>query len=127
MIRDEVCAYAIKGLTKAVEAHEKGDFLSVGDGYDDYDQMLTREESSPDDILYITLMFWEAWADTAEHTWRFYPPFVKDDWPKMARTLLEDLKADRKVTDGTILTHFVQKPRSPKQSLITRLNNLLKS
>jgi hypothetical protein len=126
MERDEIRANAIKGLTKAIEAHESGDFLSVGDGYDDYDEKLKRDEHSPDDVLFITLMFWEAWADSAEHTWKFYPPFSKDDWPKMARTLLEDLKADNKVTDETILSHFVQKPRAPKKSFLEKIKSLMK-
>lgn len=123
--KDQAREHAINYLSQAIESHERGDFLSVGDGFDEYDQMLPRQEISADDLLYITLEFWESWADTAEHTWEFYPPFTESDWPKLARILLEDLKANRKVTDKTILDHFVQKPRPPKRSLLERLKDLL--
>jgi len=127
MNKDEARAYAIKYLTSALEAHQRGEFLSISDGHEEYDQMLIREEVSVNDLLYITLEFWASWADTAEHDWMFYPPFTKDDWPMMARILLNDLEANRVVTDETILRHFVQQPRPPRQSLLDRLKNLLKS
>ena len=57
----------------SLEFHKAENYLSLVDGYDEYDRMLPREGLTSDDPLVIALDFWGSWTDTAEHTWRFYP------------------------------------------------------
>ena len=120
---DEARTHAIRYLTEAIKAHEKGDFLSVGDGFDEYDRMLPRDGKELNKLLIITLEFWASWSDTAEHSWKFYPPFKEGDWPQLAKILLEDLKVNREVTNKTLLEHFVPKPPQPRRSFFECLRN----
>lgn len=110
---DQARIHAVKYLTRAIESHERGDFLSVSDGYNEYTQQLSRHDRSPDGLLFITQEFWLHWARSAERTQGYYSPILKDEWPKLARILLEDLKNNRNVTNKTILEHFVIKHSNP--------------
>jgi len=123
---DAARKHAITWLAHSLELHQAGNYLSIGDGYDEYDRMLPREGLDNDDPLIIALEFWASWADTAEHSWHFYPGFAKDDWPRLAKILLEDLKANRRVSDKTLLESFSPKPRKVKRGIAKRLKGLLK-
>jgi len=122
---DAARKHAINWLTHSLELHEAGDYLSIGDGYDEYDRMLPRDGLKSDDPLIIALEFWDRWIDTAEHSWKFYPGFGKDDWPRLARILLEDLKASRVVSDKVLLESFSPKPHKAKRGMVERLKKLM--
>lgn len=117
--------HAIRGLTHDLECHEAGDYRSIGRDYDEYDQMLPREGIESDDPLMVALDFWASWTDTAIHNWKYYPGFTKDDWPRLARLLLEDLKAHRRVSDAVLLSNFGPKPIPPRVGMFAWLRRLI--
>ena len=123
--KDQARSHAIYHLTATVASQRIGDYHSIGSGYDEYDQMLSREGLLNNDLLMITLEFWASWADCAAHDWRNYPGMGKDDWPSLADTLIEDLKANRAVTDKILLQHFVNQPPKQRRSIMTRIRKAL--
>ncbi len=106
MDENELKNYAIQSLEEALKAHEKDDLLSIGDGFDEYDRLLPREGIENHSILYIALEFGASWSDSALHGWLFYEGMNKDDWPRLAKILIDDLKSGREVTSRELLEKF---------------------
>lgn len=118
---EEARNFAIRSIEKALEAHESGNVLSIEDGLEKFEVLIPREDLAPNSLLFLTQEFWSGWADSAIHGWHFYEPLGKDDWPRLARILLDDLRANREVTDSVIVSKFRVAPRLKSDSILSRL------
>jgi hypothetical protein len=69
-------------------------------GYDEIDAGLPRDSSDPKwKKLFVALTFWDSWIDASNHEWRYYEPLKADDWPRLARSIAEDLRNDHDLKD----------------------------
>ena len=99
-------AYLIEYLTKDAEHQRAGQLAAIGQGFDDIDMNLPRGAGSEFDKLHIALNFWDSWQDARNHEWQYYPKIKRDDWPRLAMSIIADLLADRNIQDAVILDQF---------------------
>ncbi len=118
----EVKQQMIQGLEAAAQAHEAGNLPAIEEGYDDIDAVLPRDRGPEFNKLFVALHFWDGWIDARSHEWRYYKGIKAQDWPELARAIVEDLRNDRNITDERVLRHFRLSP--PWPSLWTRIRNL---
>lgn len=121
---DEAKTIAISGLEKALLAHEAGKWLDVEDNLDKYEVAIPRNEIPSNSLLYLTLEFWSAWADSANHEhWGFYPPMGKNDYPRLAKVILSNLRSNTEITNEEIIKNFCV---YPSESIFSKLKNVFK-
>jgi hypothetical protein len=121
---EEAKSIAIKGLEKALISHENANWLELENNLDLYENAIPREEVSPNSLLYLTLEFWSAWADSANHDhWDFYPPMGKNDYPRLAKILLNNLQSNAEVTNEEIVKNFSV---YPTMSIFSKLKGMFK-
>ena len=113
--------FAIDSIEKALVAHERGDDSSIENGLEEFQGLIPREELAPNSLLLLTEEFWCGWSSCAEHDWQFFEPLGKDDWPRLARILLDDLTSNREVTDSVLLSEFRVVPKDESGSFLSRL------
>ena len=118
---EEARQLAINSLENALDAHKNNDLLSIENGFEKYEGLVSESNVPANSLLYLTLEFWAGWSDSAIHNWLFYEPLKKDDWPRLAVIILEALKENKEITNPVILESFRVKP---KTSLITKLKGL---
>jgi len=109
---------AIESIEKSLIAHESEEFFSIGDDLDEYELLLDKQELQQDSLLLITYEFLTGWSDSAAHDWYHWEPLKKDDWPRLAKIILNDLQANREVIDSEILSEF-RYISEPKRSIIS--------
>ena len=114
---------AVQGIENAIIAHNNEEYSVVEKGLEEYEMAIPRNEIEPNTLLFLTLEFWSCWADSANHGyWEFYPPIGKNDFPRLAAILLNNLTTNTEVTNEEIKSNFSV---FPSNSLITRLKGLL--
>lgn len=118
---DEARKLAIRCLEKALIAHENDDVFSIEDGLEEYELLMHREEIKANSLLCLALEFWSGWSDSAVHDWNFYEPLSKEDWPRLAKILLSDLKANREVTNKEIISNFNVTSKQKAGSILSRI------
>ena len=115
----------IGGLLQAASEHEAGHLSGIETSYDTLDAMLPREAGPEFDKLFIALNFWDGWIDARNHDWQYYEGIRAEDWPRLARSLVEDLKADREISDELVRERFDFKNRVEGPSIFKRLSGKL--
>jgi len=110
-------------LDAAVRAHESGDLRAIAEGYDQLDTELPRDAGPEFDKLLVALEFWDSWVDASNHDWLYYPGIAAEDWPRLARAIVQDFQQDRDITDERVLEHFDFRRRPPRTSLWSRLKD----
>lgn len=100
--------------------------MSIEDGLDKYELLIAREALAPNSLLFLIQEFWSGWADSAVHNWNFYEPLGKDDWPRLARRLLDDSRGSREVSDLDIVSKFSVVPRGKRGSLVSSLWEIIR-
>lgn len=110
-------------LGAAIRAHESGDLRAIDEGYDQLDTELPRDAGPEFDKLLVALEFWDSWIDASNHDWLYYPGLVAEDWPQLARAIVQDFQQDRDITDERVLEHFDFRRRPPRISLWSRLKD----
>jgi hypothetical protein len=117
----------ISGLLYAASEHEVGRLSEIELSFDTLDERLPRDAGPEFDQLFIALNFWEGWIDARNHDWKYYEGIRTEDWPRLARSIAEDLKADRDITDEVVRKHFDFKSQVDEPSIFKRLvGNLLR-
>lgn len=96
----------ISALTAAAIAHEADEFASLDIGYDYIDGNLPRGAGDEFNKFFVALSFWDGWVDARNHDWQYYDPIGRDDWPKLARSIVLDLKSDREIENELVLDRF---------------------
>jgi hypothetical protein len=98
--------YLILQLSKDVEAHMAGHISKIGDRFDFFDKNLPRCEDHKFRKIHVALNFWDGWRDARNHNWRYYKDISSEDWPNLAKIIIEDLKNERDITEEILLQHF---------------------
>lgn len=114
----------IEALARDASLHEAGRYGDLGEGFDALDARFPR--GAGDDLrrLVFAQEFWAGWLDSSAHGWLFYAPIEEADWPRLARTVVADLVADRPTTDPMLVGHFAPRPR--RSSVVSRMLARLK-
>jgi hypothetical protein len=105
----------IKGLLQAISAQEAGRLQDIEAPYDTLDAKLPRETEPEFDKLFIALNFWDGWIDARNHDWQYYEEVRVEDWPRLARSIVADLQADREITDEIVRRRFDLRAKSRSQ------------
>ncbi len=108
-------------LDRAAQAQEAGNLPDIETGYDELDRMLPRDEGAEYDKLHIALNFWDGWIDARNHDWQYYEGIAEEDWPRLARILAADLRANREPREERILRRFDLRDSAARPSLWDRL------
>jgi hypothetical protein len=109
---EEVLQVLIAAIEKDIRAHESGDFEDISMGYDDVlGELLPFHDKN--DVVGIALEFWDCWGDASRHEWRHYDGIGKDDWPALARSIIESIRVNRMPENQLIIEHFAPRPRTP--------------
>ena len=105
-----------------IEAHERGDFSSIGEA--SFWGFISPDGNGGDldeDRLEVAFEFWDRWIDARNHNWGYHRGVERDDWPVIARQirqgLLEEWDVD-KMRDNLV---FNPPPKPGKVSLWARL------
>jgi hypothetical protein len=107
-IRDVV----ISRLEHDIEAQESGRFSEIGIHFDtiadEFDLLphVVARDSPEWDRLNTAMAFWSAWIGARFDGWRNSYGVSEQDWPQLARRLVEDLASDREVSDPAIRRYF---------------------
>lgn len=111
-------------LDAAARAQESGDLAAVENGFDQLDSELPRNAGPEFDKLHIVIHFWDGWIDARNHDWLYYDGLTAEDWPILARGIVQDLQQNREITDERVLEHFDFSRQPVRTSLWSRLKNL---
>lgn len=101
----------IATLERDAAAHAAGRFADIGRDYDAIDAAMPRTGAGVEHALHVALAFWDGWIDARNHDWRFYEPIAPSDWPRLARSVIDDLSAEREIADPMVLARFTAPPR----------------
>lgn len=120
---DEAGQTLIAELNRDAEAHEAGRNQDIGAAFERVDGELPRGQGPEFDKLFIAFNFWEGWIDARNHNWQYYEGIKERDWPRLARTIINSLKADEEITDPLVLKHFDfrKQPGGVIQRLLDRI------
>ncbi|MGK0297996.1 MAG: hypothetical protein ACI9XC_001614 [Gammaproteobacteria bacterium] len=122
---EEARNLAILSIEKALIAHGNDDVFSIEDDLEEFDLLIPRDEIVANSLLFLTLEFWSGWSDSAIHGWYFYEPLEKDDWPRLAQILLNDLKTNTEVTNQEIVSQFSVFPKTKSDSIFSKISSLI--
>ena len=114
---------AINSIEAALAAHENDDILLIAGDFDRFDLLIPREQISANSLLFLTLEFWSGWSDSAIHNWHFYEPLTKEDWPRLAKILLSDLRENNEVTNQEIISQFSVFPKTKGKSFLSKIRS----
>lgn len=114
-------------LWRSADAHEMGQIWEIDGSYDQLEQEILTDHPEPNfDKLKIALEFWAGWIDSRNHDWKFYEGIEASDWPKLARVIVNDLKADRETVDERVTRHFDYRIREVSPGIWKRLAKFVK-
>ena len=112
----------IQALEADIEAHKNGEYMDIASRWDEvYSEILSKDNEIREDLLGLTLNFWDDWGDAANHEWQYHSPFEESDWPDIAQTIVVHLRNNTIPEDRLILEHFLPRPRKSIWERITRL------
>ena len=86
-------------------AHEAGQYDAVGRRFDWLEHRFPRGTAPELGRLHIALTFWDGWIHSRNHGWP-PGPINLDEWPKLARSVADDLAADREISNAKVLENF---------------------
>ena len=92
-------------LRQDATAHDAGQYDAVGRRFDAVEHRFPTGTTPELDRLHIALTFWDGWAHARNHGWP-PGPIGESEWPALARSVADDLEADRDLTNEKVLRHF---------------------
>ncbi|MFL5614910.1 MAG: hypothetical protein ACJ796_14700 [Gemmatimonadaceae bacterium] len=116
----------VKELRANALDHEAQRYDAIGRRFDRLEHEFPIGTAPELGRLHIALAFWDGWIDARNNGW---PREIikEDDWPTLARSVADDLAADRDISNKTVLARFdlVANPRLNErvQTLASRLRN----
>jgi hypothetical protein len=117
-------AHLIAGLQRDATAHTEGRYTDIGTDFEKFDCGLRRDARPEFNKLHVALNFWDGWIDARNHDWCYYEPILQADWPVFARRIVEDIVADRDVTDPTVIQRFSVSKQPYRRSLFDRIKRI---
>jgi hypothetical protein len=112
---DELRAALAAALNSAAGAQDAGLLRSIGDHYDKFETLVSRDPDSRHRNLQVAITFWDFWIDSRNHDWLYYPGMTASSWPPLARSIAEDLSADRDITSERVLRLVLPGPSQPSK------------
>lgn len=102
----------VSNLRLDADAHEAAQYDAVGRRFDWLEHRFPRGTAPELGRLHIALTFWDGWVHARNHGWPPGPINV-DEWPGLARSVADDLSADREISNEKVLENFdfVSHPR----------------
>ena len=105
-------------------SHEAENYDVIGRRFDGIEHRFPTGTAPELGRLHIALTFWDGWVDARNNGWP-RGPIALDEWPTLARSVADDLAADRDVSNPLVLARFdvVAHPRLNErvQTLAARL------
>ena len=95
----------VSNLQQDATAHEAERYDSIGRNFDSLENRFPRGTAPELGRLHIALTFWDGWVHARNHSWPPGPIGIAE-WPGLARTVAEDLAADRDITADAVLKNF---------------------
>ena len=95
----------VSNLRLDADAHEADQFDAVGRRFDWLEHRFPRGTAPELGRLHIALTFSDGWIHARNHGWPPGPIGI-DDWPSLARSVADDLSADREITNPKVLENF---------------------
>jgi hypothetical protein len=86
-------------------AHEAGQFDAVGRRFDAVEHRFPIGVAPELGKLHIALAFWDGWVHARNHGWPS-GPIGAEEWPQLARSVADDIEADREISAAKVLKHF---------------------
>ena len=118
---DEFRQRFIAALDAARRAQESRDLAAVEVGHKELDALLPRNAGPTFDKLHIALSFWDGWIDARNHDWLYYEGIRAEDWPWLARGIVDDLRNDHEISDQRVLKHFELRRQGKRPSFLAWL------
>lgn len=116
----------VKELRANADDHEAERFDTIGRRFDRLEHEFPTGIAPELGRLHIALAFWDGWIDARNNGWPRGPIDVAQ-WPALARSVADDLAADRDISNPLVLSRFdlVANPRLNErvQTLAARLRN----
>src|SRR5512139_3889569 len=109
----------LDALARCITLHEAGQYQEMSDVYDSLDQDLPRGRGPRAYKIWIAVNFLDGWVDSSNHYWSLYDDIDRDDWPHLAKLLIDDIEAERDVTNEILIKHFDFRGRT--HSLVVEL------
>jgi hypothetical protein len=95
----------VQNLRLDADSHDASQFDAVGRRFDWLEHRFPRGTAPELGRLHIALTFWDGWVHSRNHGWPPGPIGV-GDWPRLARSVADDLSADHEISDATVLENF---------------------
>lgn len=95
----------IKHLLHDAGAHDAARFDEIGRRFDSLENLFPRVRDASLMKLHVAMTFWDGWIDARNNGWPKHA-IGTDEWPVLARSIVEDLVADREITNPTVRRHF---------------------
>jgi hypothetical protein len=92
-------------LRQDATAHDAGQYDAVGRRFDAVEYRFPTGTAPELGRLHIALTFWDGWVHARNHGWP-PGPIGESEWPGLARSVANDLEADRDLTNEKVLKHF---------------------
>lgn len=92
-------------LQQDAQAHEAENYDAIGRRFDAVEYHFPRGTEPELGKLHIALAFWDGWVHARNHGWPA-GPIGLTEWPKLARSIAADLKADHDIGSEDVLAHF---------------------
>jgi hypothetical protein len=114
----------VEELRADAVSHEAENYDVIGRRFDGIEHRFPTGTEPELGRLHIALTFWDGWLDARNNGWP-RGPIALDDWPTLARSVADDLAADRDISHPLVLARFdvVAHPRLNErvQTLAARL------
>lgn len=115
----------IDELLRSADAQESGRIQEIDGSFDQLEECILNNPDPEFDRLRTAPEFWAGWIDAGNHDWLFYEGIEASDWPRLARLIAEDLKADRETSDERIKKHFDYRLREKRTGIWKCLARML--
>jgi hypothetical protein len=116
----------VKELRANADDHEAERYDTIGRRFDRLEHEFPTGTAPELGRLHIALAFWDGWIDARNNGWPRGPIDITQ-WPSLARSVADDLAADRDISNKLVLSRFdlVANPRLNErvQTLAARLRN----
>lgn len=102
----------VQELRTNASDHEAGRYDTIGRRFDRLEHEFPVGTAPELGRLHIALAFWDGWIDARNNGWP-RGAIAENDWPALARTVADDLAADRDIQNPLVRSRFdlVANPR----------------